>query len=252
MTEVLDRHAEAMDLAEEAVLSRRRGRNGQAKRLFKRALELEASAARQAAQNSDRSAAVLYQSAAAIALDCDQVEAAQRLIRGGLETDAPEDLKAALRALERRASERLDETPITQPPRGMNYPIVEIEGIAAANAKKLAKAGVTNTNSLLKAGATPKGRKALSRASGVSENLILKWCNLADLMRVSGIGKQYSELLEASGIDTVKELRNRNAAHTAAKMKEINAKKKLTRTTPSASLVDRWIEVTKSLGAIKT
>ena len=129
----------------------------------------------------------------------------------------------------------------------MNYPIVEIEGIAATNAKKLAKAGVTNTGGLLKAGATPKGRRALSEASKCSEKQILKWCNLADLMRVSGIGKQYSELLEASGIDTVKELRNRNAANTAAKMKGINAKKKLTRTTPSESMIARWVASAKSI-----
>ena len=100
---------------------------------------------------------------------------------------------------------------------------------------------------MLKAGATPKGRKALSAASGCSEKQILKWCNLADLMRVSGIGKQYSELLEAAGIDTVKELRNRNAANTAAKMKEINAKKNLTRTTPSESMIARWVPSAKSM-----
>ena len=32
----------------------------------------------------------------------------------------------------------------------------------------------------------------------MGESSILKWTNLADLMRVSGIGRQFSELLEAA------------------------------------------------------
>ena len=81
---------------------------------------------------------------------------------------------------------------------------------------------------------------------------MLKWTNLADLMRVSGIGSEYSELLEAAGVDTVKELRNRNADNLAAKMKETNATRKLTRTTPSAKTVQKWIAGAAKLpGVIK-
>lgn len=129
----------------------------------------------------------------------------------------------------------------------MNYKIAEIEGVGDAYAAKLSAAGVTTTGALLKAGAKPAGRKKLAADSGVPEKMILKWCNLADLMRINGIGKQFSELLEAAGVDTVKELRNRNAANLAAKMKEVNDEKKLSRTSPAESIVEGWVAQAKEL-----
>ncbi|MBI1356094.1 MAG: DUF4332 domain-containing protein [Acidobacteria bacterium] len=129
----------------------------------------------------------------------------------------------------------------------MNYKIEEIEGIGPAYGAKLVAAGVKSTSALLTQGAKPAGRKKLAEATGISEKLILEWCNLADLMRVKGIGKQFAELLEASGVDTIKELRNRKAGNLAAKMKEVNAEKKLARTSPAESLVEGWIAQAKEL-----
>jgi len=129
----------------------------------------------------------------------------------------------------------------------MGYKIEEIEGVGPANAKKLAKANIKTTTSLLKLCCDRKGRKAAAATTGVSEKQLLKWANLADLMRVSGIGQEFSELLEAAGVDTVKELRNRNASNLADKMAQVNAKKKLTRRVPSVSMVERWVKAAKKL-----
>ncbi len=129
----------------------------------------------------------------------------------------------------------------------MSYSIDEIEGIGANRAKKLRAAGIKTTAALLAAGGTPKGRKALEESTGLSGVRILEWCNHADLMRITGVGKQFAELLEAAGVDTVKELRNRNAANLAAAMKTTNAKKKLSRTSPSASMVEKWVKQAKGL-----
>lgn len=123
----------------------------------------------------------------------------------------------------------------------MSYKIEDIEGIGPSYAQKLTTAKINTTNDLLKQCSSPRGRSAVSQSTGVSEHQLLKWTNLADLMRVSGIGSEYSELLEAAGVDTIKELRNRNAASLAARMKEVNAAKKLTRMTPSAKTVQHWI-----------
>ena len=127
----------------------------------------------------------------------------------------------------------------------MSYKIEEIEGIGPAYGEKLAAGGVTTTDDLLEKGGTKSGRGKLAEATDISETLILKWANAADLMRISGIGPEYAELLEASGVDTVKELQHRNAENLAAKMDEVNESKKLTRKTPSASVIQGWVDQAK-------
>ncbi len=129
----------------------------------------------------------------------------------------------------------------------MAYKIDEIEGIGPAYKEKLNGAGIETTDNLLDACGDKKGRAAMAEKTGLSEGQLLKWANMADLMRISGVGEEYSELLEAAGVDTVKELRNRNAENLAAKMKEVNEEKKLTRTVPSESQVEKWVDQAKTL-----
>ncbi|MBZ2180093.1 MAG: DUF4332 domain-containing protein [Acidobacteriota bacterium] len=125
--------------------------------------------------------------------------------------------------------------------------IEEIEGVGPAYAVKLAEAGVATVESLLEQGGAAKGRAALAEKTGISEKLILRWVNHADLIRIKGVGPQFAELLEAAGVDTVKELRNRNAANLAAKLIEINEAKNIAGTTPTAKQVEGWIEEAKTL-----
>jgi len=101
--------------------------------------------------------------------------------------------------------------------------IETIEGVGAKYGKKMRAAGIRSTGALLKAGASAKGRKALAEKTGFSAHQILEWTNRCDLMRVRGVGEEYSDLLEASGVDTVKELRNRNAANLVKKMDEMRS-----------------------------
>ncbi|MBZ0269041.1 DUF4332 domain-containing protein [bacterium] len=129
----------------------------------------------------------------------------------------------------------------------MSYKIEEIEGIGPSFAEKLGKAGIADTDTLLKKCGAPKGRKEVATTTGVSEHNLLKWSNLADLMRVSGIGPQFSELLEAAGVDTIKELRNRNAENLAEKMAEVNQEKKLARVAPATTVVQGWVDAAKKM-----
>ena len=122
-----------------------------------------------------------------------------------------------------------------------------IEGVGDATAEKLAAAGIKNTDQLLEAAGTPSGRKGLAESTGISGKLILKFANHADLMRIKGVGGEYAELLEAAGVDTVKELRRRNAENLAAKMAEVNEEKSLTRRVPSAKVVQGWVDAAKDL-----
>ena len=134
----------------------------------------------------------------------------------------------------------------------MGYKIDEIEGIGPAYGEKLAAANIKTTDDLLKLCCNAKGRKATAESTGLSEGQILNWTNMADLMRISGVGSEYSELLKAAGVDTIKELRNRNAENLAAKMAEVNAASKLTRSVPSEKVVTGWVEKAKSLEPLIT
>jgi predicted flap endonuclease-1-like 5' DNA nuclease len=120
--------------------------------------------------------------------------------------------------------------------------IERIEGIGASYAKQLRKAGVRTTNSLLEKGADRRGRQELAMKSGISEKLILEWVNLADLFRIKGVGEEYSDLLEEAGVDTVKELRNRDAKNLHQTVLDTNAKKRLVRRPPSLSMVQSWVQ----------
>jgi predicted flap endonuclease-1-like 5' DNA nuclease len=129
----------------------------------------------------------------------------------------------------------------------MAYEIKEIQGIGPSFAEKLSAAKIASTDDLLDHCCSAQGRKAVAEKTGVSESNLLKWSNLADLMRVSGIGPQFSELLEAAGVDTIKELRNRNAENLAAKMKEVNDQKNLAKSSPAASVVQGWVDKAKTM-----
>lgn len=124
----------------------------------------------------------------------------------------------------------------------MGYKIEDIEGIGPAMAGKLAAARIETTDNLLDLCSSSKGRKEVAEATGLSEKQLLKWANMADLMRIQGVGGEYAELLEAAGVDTVKELKTRKAGNLATKMAEVNEAKKLTRAVPSEKVVQGWVE----------
>ena len=129
----------------------------------------------------------------------------------------------------------------------MSHKIEDIEGIGPAHGAKLREAGVASCEALLEAGRTPRGRTVLAERAGLSPSQILGWVNMADLFRVKGIASQRAELLERAGVDTVKELRNRNAVNLADKLATVNAECRLCRTVPGVTTIQRWIEDAKML-----
>jgi predicted flap endonuclease-1-like 5' DNA nuclease len=125
--------------------------------------------------------------------------------------------------------------------------IDNIEGIGPAYAERLRAAGVRSTKALLERGGNPRGRKELAAAAGIEETRILEWVNHADLFRVRGVGSEYSDLLEAAGVDTVPELRQRNAKALYEALVRTNEEKKLVRKLPTPQQVAEWVEQAKAL-----
>jgi predicted flap endonuclease-1-like 5' DNA nuclease len=129
----------------------------------------------------------------------------------------------------------------------MSYSINDIAGIGPDYAERLRSVGIRTTARLLDAARNPKGRKLLADRTGLDEKRILSWANLADRMRIKGVGEDYAGLLQAAGVDTVKELKYRNPARLARAMADANAKRKLVRVLPSDQAVQRWIDHAKRL-----
>jgi predicted flap endonuclease-1-like 5' DNA nuclease len=125
--------------------------------------------------------------------------------------------------------------------------IIEIEGVGEVFAAKLSAAGVETVEALLQQGGTPAGRKAIAEKTGITANDILEWVNRADLMRIKGVGSEFSDLLEQAGVDTVRELATRNPANLHAKMEQVNADKELVRRLPTAAEVEKWVAEAKTL-----
>jgi predicted flap endonuclease-1-like 5' DNA nuclease len=132
------------------------------------------------------------------------------------------------------------------------YDVEEIEGIGKAFAAKLKAAGVADTSALLARAASPKGRAALAEATGIPAKLVLGWANKADLMRVKGIGEEFSDLLEAAGVDTVTELATRNADNLHKALATTNEARKLVRQLPALRTVESWIAAAKDLPRVMT
>ena len=115
------------------------------------------------------------------------------------------------------------------------------------NETKLRKAGVRTTDSLLKVAATRTGRRRLAKETGLSESDILSWVNRADLLRITGVGSEYADLLEVAGVDTIRELRRRNPERLLEAMTELNLRKRLVRRLPTEGMVSGWVNEAKAL-----
>jgi len=158
----------------------------------------------------------------------------------------PDDLEMAPAAVDvDEVIETEEEEPVMAPARLIK--VTTIEGIGTVYAAKLEEAGILTTEDLLSTGGSRKGRKELVDKTGISDKLVLKWVNRSDLMRVPGVGEEYSDLLEAAGVDTVKELRNRNPENLFNALSSVNEEKSLVRRAPHLSEVEAWIASAKEM-----
>jgi predicted flap endonuclease-1-like 5' DNA nuclease len=130
--------------------------------------------------------------------------------------------------------------------------IIDVEGIGEVYARKLKDIGIATDEDLLEKGATPRGRDKIAQDSGISHKRILRWVNHVDLFRIKGVQKQYAELLEAAGVDTVPELAQRNPSHLHPALADVNGQKKLVRKLPTQDQVAEWISQAKTLPRVVT
>jgi predicted flap endonuclease-1-like 5' DNA nuclease len=135
----------------------------------------------------------------------------------------------------------------------MAYKLIEIKGIGEVYANTIAeKFGITTVEKYLEACASKQGRDTMAHETGIDAGRILRWTNMADLFRIKGVAEDFSDLLEAAGVDTVKELRNRVPANLHAKMSEVNDEKGIAGRTPRLDEVESWVAMAKELEPMVT
>jgi Domain of unknown function (DUF4332) len=129
----------------------------------------------------------------------------------------------------------------------MSYPIADIDDIGPDEVLVLKRVGIRTTSRLLDAAKSPKDRRMLATKTGIDEKRLLKWANCADRMRIKGVGDDYSELIQAAGVKTVRDLKHRNAKRLTEAMAKANKQRRLVEFLPSEKAVRRWIEHAKKL-----
>ena len=128
----------------------------------------------------------------------------------------------------------------------MSYKIEELEGIGPKYAEALKKIGIIKTDELLKI--KQKDVVEIAKKIDVPKKNLDKWIEIADLMRVKGVGEEYSEALNRIGIDSVKEFRHRNPANTLTKLEELDKEfPDILRKLPNVDMIREWISEAKKL-----
>ncbi len=210
---------------------------------------------------SEAAAVEMEEEAAVSEAAAAEVDAEAEVEAAAVEVDAEAEVEAAAVAVEVEAEAEVDEAAAVEMEAEAEAPAAAavtgvaatahdlsyVEGIGAVYAGKLKEVGIDTPQALLEKGATPKGRKELAESTGISGHLILKWVNHVDLYRITGLGAEYADLLEASGVDTVPELAQRNPGNLHNKVIEVNKEKHLVRHVPSQSQIDDWVNQAKQL-----
>ena len=126
-------------------------------------------------------------------------------------------------------------------------PIIEIVGIGKNYVKTMEIAGFLDVESLI--GLDRDGIKKLAEKTKISEKLIDKWAEHADLMRIDGIGPEYAEVINEIGINSVKEFAQRNPNNTLDRIMKLNKEKpNMFRRPPTLTMIKDWIKEAKSIG----
>ncbi len=129
----------------------------------------------------------------------------------------------------------------------MRMKVVALRGITDNLVEAFKGQGVEHSDHLLERARTPKARQELAAALGVGHAQVLELANRADLARIKGIGKAFSDLLENAGVDTVKELAHRVPENLHAKLVQVNTELHIAGRMPRLDEVQDWIRQAKEL-----
>ena len=125
--------------------------------------------------------------------------------------------------------------------------INSINGMTHTEATKLRRARVRTTATFLQIASTRSGRALLTKETGITSPKLLHWAKRAELMKIKNLGRDYADLLEAVGVESVSELKRRNPESLHEMMKNANQVKKIVDRMPSLKRVTSWIDDSKDI-----
>lgn len=135
-----------------------------------------------------------------------------------------------------------------RPARASNYALEEIpQAIPAADAAKLKTQGIDTTFQLLERGAEPRARRELAHVTRIAERTLEGWVQMADVLRIKGVGPDVTRLLAACGVHTVAQLKSQDPARLSDEIMKVNSQKHLSENPPSVEHLQAWIAQAQTL-----
>jgi predicted flap endonuclease-1-like 5' DNA nuclease len=128
----------------------------------------------------------------------------------------------------------------------MSDPISKIKGIEASVQEKLEAEGIRNTDQLLEHSRTPQQRSELAHKVGTTSAALKELANRADLMRLKGVGADFSNLLEEAGVNSCKELQHRSAENLYKTLVDLQSTKHIAHHAPTQAQVTEWVSEAKT------
>ena len=125
--------------------------------------------------------------------------------------------------------------------------IDSINGMTHTEATKLRRARVRTTVTFLQIASTRSGRALLTKETGITSPKLLHWAKRAELMKIKNLGRDYADLLEAVGVESVADLKRRNPESLHEMMHNANQGKKIVDRMPSLKRVTNWIDDSKDI-----
>lgn len=131
----------------------------------------------------------------------------------------------------------------------MRVTISKLNGIQPEIETKLRAHNIKDSKELLQAYHRFGSANRLAEHVGADASHITLLLNRADLARIRGIGEAYTGLLEAAGIQTIKELARRCPEELRAQFERINGERKLVGRVPAQATVNGWVNKARRLPA---
>lgn len=127
--------------------------------------------------------------------------------------------------------------------------ISKIKGLSPEVQAKLEAEGIRNTQQLLEHTQAAKQRTELAHKVGTTADVLKELANRADLMRLKGVGGDFSNLLEEAGVNSCKELQHRLPEKLHKTLAEIHTSKQIGHHAPTLVQVSEWVSEAKTLSA---